>query len=805
MRRISLLAVLLGVVAAPVGSTLFAAGPPSLLNYQGVLRDASDKPRNGAFDMTFHFFDADTAGNEILVDAHTGGGAVAVTNGLFNVQLGSGVISDGSGPGFFNTLDVLFRTYDTVYMEVQIGAETLSPRIRVVAAAYALNAGNLGGQPPGAYLDTSTGGQIKEGALACDQGLLGYNDSGMGFGFGIWGRGLQGGGEFRDYDNSGFADVATGDYGIDASGNSAGGNFHSLIGTGLARAGTGNIGLSASGSTAGGQFQSSSGNSNAFAGYPGYGIFAYGSSGGGYFYPQSGSPEVYLGTPSYAVDADVMSSSGALAGRFRDLTSGALVKLADPTWGTYSTGPTGGAFVSNVGSSSTTIANGNWGIHAVGAYCGQGCGGGGNFQDSTGTTISYVAYSNVGIETHASGSGGSFYNTSGTATAVAAAGGIGLSSNGTKNFVQNHPEDPGAVIAYASLEGDEAGTYTRGTARLSGGEARIPLGETFQWVTNPDLGLTAHLTPVGDWADLYVAAKSTKEIVVRSRDPRAGDVTFDYLVLGLRIGFEESPVVREKEHEMPIPTGVSGETLFAKRPDLARFTPLARFTRQRKEVAGKDSPIDLSASEALKSKIHVFDSARDGEAYRAPAVSRDQLPPASPDRSIGAGSIPGPSATGGASGPAAPTPTAAPFVPGPSPPDREIESAPSPPFPPETFPVEVDGTVRSGDVITITDAPAGKAVLAGQPTDRGVIGIVGGARADSWTGRAPLVLAGAIALCNVDATADPITAGDLLVSSSTPGHAMRAKEAPVPGTVVGKALESLEGGTGSIRVLVLNR
>ena len=51
--------------------------------------------------MTFRFFDAATAGDEILVDRHTAAltGAVTVSGGLFDVALGAGSVSDGSGPG----------------------------------------------------------------------------------------------------------------------------------------------------------------------------------------------------------------------------------------------------------------------------------------------------------------------------------------------------------------------------------------------------------------------------------------------------------------------------------------------------------------------------------------------------------------------------------------------------------------------------------------------------------------------------------------------------------------------------------
>lgn len=49
----------------------------------------------------------------------------------------------------------------------------------------------------------------------------------------------------------------------------------------------------------------------------------------------------------------------------------------------------------------------------------------------------------------------------------------------------------------------------------------------------------------------------------------------------------------------------------------------------------------------------------------------------------------------------------------------------------------------------------------------------------------------------------PIRRGDLLVTSSTPGHAMRAGDDPRLGTVIGKALEEFSGSaSGMIKVLV---
>jgi hypothetical protein len=62
----------------------------------------------------------------------------------------------------------------------------------------------------------------------------------------------------------------------------------------------------------------------------------------------------------------------------------------------------------------------------------------------------------------------------------------------------------------------------------------------------------------------------------------------------------------------------------------------------------------------------------------------------------------------------------------------------------------------------------------------------------------------------VDATYGAIATGDLLVTSATPGHAMRSEPVKMgelqihrPGTLIGKALEPLANGKGEILVLLL--
>jgi hypothetical protein len=99
--------------------------------------------------------------------------------------------------------------------------------------------------------------------------------------------------------------------------------------------------------------------------------------------------------------------------------------------------------------------------------------------------------------------------------------------------------------------------------------------------------------------------------------------------------------------------------------------------------------------------------------------------------------------------------------------------------------------------------------------DKRVAGVVSGAgevtpamapgKQPGKTNQQPIALMGRVH-CKVDADLGPIQVGDLLTTSSTPGHAMRATDpARAFGTVIGKAMQSLESGQGLISVLVALR
>jgi hypothetical protein len=80
-------------------------------------------------------------------------------------------------------------------------------------------------------------------------------------------------------------------------------------------------------------------------------------------------------------------------------------------------------------------------------------------------------------------------------------------------------------------------------------------------------------------------------------------------------------------------------------------------------------------------------------------------------------------------------------------------------------------------------------------------GIVLGKQA-SQSKRMPLALNGKV-YCKVDAQYGTITTGDLLTTSSTPGHAMKVSDpSRASGAILGKALRPLKQGRGLIPILV---
>jgi hypothetical protein len=128
----------------------------------------------------------------------------------------------------------------------------------------------------------------------------------------------------------------------------------------------------------------------------------------------------------------------------------------------------------------------------------------------------------------------------------------------------------------------------------------------------------------------------------------------------------------------------------------------------------------------------------------------------------------------------------------------------------EEFDVAVGEAVEPGTVMIIDEK--GGVKQSTEAYDKKVAGVVSGAgnlkpglildKKDEAANRLPLALMGK-AYCKVDANYDAIEVGDLLTTSPTAGHAMKAID-PLKafGTIIGKALRPLKTGKGFIPILV---
>jgi hypothetical protein len=130
-------------------------------------------------------------------------------------------------------------------------------------------------------------------------------------------------------------------------------------------------------------------------------------------------------------------------------------------------------------------------------------------------------------------------------------------------------------------------------------------------------------------------------------------------------------------------------------------------------------------------------------------------------------------------------------------------------------PFEVTGakSVEPGMVVSIDPEEQGRLRISNRPYDHRVAGIVSGANGlnsglvmakddQSMNDFTPVALSGRV-YCWADAAFGEIKPGDLLTTSSTPGHTMKVTN-PVSaqGAIIGKAMTPLKEGRGLILVLV---
>jgi hypothetical protein len=120
---------------------------------------------------------------------------------------------------------------------------------------------------------------------------------------------------------------------------------------------------------------------------------------------------------------------------------------------------------------------------------------------------------------------------------------------------------------------------------------------------------------------------------------------------------------------------------------------------------------------------------------------------------------------------------------------------------------------QPGMIVSIDPAHPGELAVSAHAYDHAVAGIVSGAggvkpgmlmgqRGSKADGRHPVALTGRV-YCLVDAGNGAVQPGDLITTSNTPGHGMKATDpARAQGAVIGKAMTGLASGQGLVLVLV---
>ncbi len=124
-------------------------------------------------------------------------------------------------------------------------------------------------------------------------------------------------------------------------------------------------------------------------------------------------------------------------------------------------------------------------------------------------------------------------------------------ATGNKYFVQPHPTDPATNLRLICLEGNESGTYFRGTMSLHKGHAEIPIPEDWQLVSD-DAGITVQVTPRLGSARITIWKKSRENIIVKGTE----DCEFDYVVNGVRRGFAKLQLRIDNRAYRPTAAGV---------------------------------------------------------------------------------------------------------------------------------------------------------------------------------------------------------------------------------------------------------
>jgi hypothetical protein len=133
--------------------------------------------------------------------------------------------------------------------------------------------------------------------------------------------------------------------------------------------------------------------------------------------------------------------------------------------------------------------------------------------------------------------GAGFYIMNGTNTVVYLVDESGnTTATGTKSAIVDTVSH-GTRLLYA-VESTEVWFEHAGRGQLVNGEVVITFDPVFAETVNLNENYEVFLTPIGDWADLYVAEMTATSFTIRAADGDS-NIEFSYRIMAKRLGYEE--------------------------------------------------------------------------------------------------------------------------------------------------------------------------------------------------------------------------------------------------------------------------
>jgi len=133
LAMIALLIIAQSAGALPLGRPLAAPNATSTgtIAYQGRLADSAGAPLTGTYSMIFRLYGMGTGGTPLWEEQWTGSNGVKVSDGLFNIMLGSLVPLQQS----------IIVGHDQLYLGITVGTDDeMAPRVQLGSVPFAVQA-----------------------------------------------------------------------------------------------------------------------------------------------------------------------------------------------------------------------------------------------------------------------------------------------------------------------------------------------------------------------------------------------------------------------------------------------------------------------------------------------------------------------------------------------------------------------------------------------------------------------------------------------------------------------------------------